>query len=527
MAKKQLTTQQQLELVNANPILWLKNMTKIVDIEGNLIPFDLNPEQKDFVKGMDRYNVILKSRQLGFSTLTLGLMLHSAFTNNYSNYLLLCHDTESTQNLFTKLKAMYDSIPDKFRIPFRKSNETELYLENGSRISVKIASRQKQLGRSFTCRIIHLSEYAFWSDEVQKSGLLALEQALDKNENARLIIESTANGINNFYNLFMQANKGHSKYKAFFYPWFSEGAKKQFKTEIDMAMQWAKSKGSHYIKKGNDLTPDELKLRDMGANLRQLTWREWKLQDLKEQEFHQEYPSWPEQAFISTNESVFDTYVIEERYAYLPIPFTVNELDLPDTLTRYVGKALHIYEKPKVSNNYFGGVDTSAGLSKNSDYSATCILNSNGEQVAVFYASGIPVYKYAQIVYDLGIYFNYAMFMIERNSYGLDLIQRLRRDMGYLQILKTFRWDKITGRKTYEYGWHTDAVNKAKMVSDLKETFEEGIILINDQETLDEMKVYAEKDGRFSNIRREGYYDDCVDALGFAVQSMKANKSYL
>lgn len=527
MAKK-LTKEQQLEIVKENPILWLKNFVKIVDIEGNLVPFEVNPEQKDFIKNMGRYNCILKSRQLGFSTLSLGLMLWSAFTMPNSNYLMLCQDTESTQNLFTRLKLMYESIPDSYRIPYRKSNEMELFLENGSRISVKIASKNKELGRSFTCQIIHLSEFAFWSDEVQKKGLLALEQALSKNPDARIIIESTANGLNHYYNLFNNANKGNSKYKAFFYNWFSKGAKKQFATEIKMACDWY-NKGIVNQLRSDDLDEYERKLQQAGATLKQLTWRKWKLQDISLQQFNQEYPSFPEEAFINTNECVFDTKIIQARYNYIPRAYRENELykDLPEILLKYLNKNLFIYEQVKPDEVYFGGVDTSAGLSKAGDYSAINILDSAGQQVAVFYSSGIPVYKFAKIVYEVGMYFNYSMFMIERNSYGLDLIQRLRKEMGYLQILKTFKWDRITGRKSYEYGWNTDSVSKAKLVNDFKEAFEEGIIIINDRETLDEMKIYQEKNGKFENIRSEGNHDDMVIAVALSIQSLKTNKSYI
>jgi len=524
MAKK-LTP---LEKVQANPALWLKNFVKIVDPEGNTIPFTVNPEQKDFLDNHGRYNCILKSRQLGFSTLALGLMLWSSHMLPNSNYLMLCQDSESTQNLFTKLKLMYESIPDKHRIPFRKNNEMELFLENGSRISVKIASKHKELGRGFTCQMIHCSEFAFWAGHVQKNGLLALEQALNKNPNAMIIIESTANGLNYFHQLYMRAYRGNSKYKAFFYSWFGKGAKKMFKTEIQLAMDWY-NKGIFNQLRSEDLDEYERKLQKDGATLRQLTWRKWKLQDLKLNQFNQEFPSYPEEAFINTHEGVFDAKVIGERFNYLPRPLEEKELykPLPDVLSQYIGKNLFIYEQVKTQEVYFGGVDTSAGLSKAGDMSAINILDSLGQQVGVFYSSGIPVYKFCKIVYEMGMYFNYCMYMIERNSYGLDLIHRLRKEMGYLQILKTFKWDKITGRRSYEYGWNTDNTNKAKLVNDFKEAFEEGVIVINDRETLDEMKIYQEKNGKFANIRGEQNYDDVLDATMLSLQSMKANKSYL
>ena len=147
--------------------------------------------------------------------------------------------------------------------------------------------------------------------------------------------------------------------------------------------------------------------------------------------------------------------------------------------------------------------------------------------VAVFYKSGIPVYKFANIVNALGDYFNYACLMIERNSYGLDLINRLKREIGYLNLNKTKKWDKTTGRKTLEIGWNTDNVNKSKLIQDFKEAFEEGIILINDRETLQQMQIYMEKNGKLGNVRGKNNFDDLVIATALAVQSLKLGRYYV
>ncbi|MFS8541865.1 MAG: hypothetical protein LOD89_07225, partial [Tissierellales bacterium] len=219
---------------------------------------------------------------------------------------------------------------------------------------------------------------------------------------------------------------------------------------------------------------------------------------------------------------------IIHRYNYLPKPLSIKELSkpLPDSLSKFYGKGFYIYKDINRNERYFGGIDTSAGLKR--DYSAISILDSSGEQVAVFYRNDLPVYKFAQVCFDLGHYFNYCMYAIERNSYGLGLIDKLRREMNYLQVLRFSKFDKITGMTTFEFGFYTDNVSKTKLMNDFKETFETGIILINDRETLDQMKIYVQnKRGSLGNIKGEGNFDDLVDATALAVQSLKANKSYI
>lgn len=525
MARGKLSTEKKLKIINNSPILWLKNFVKIVDNEGQEIPFEVNKEQENFINGIDKFNIILKARQIGFTTLSLGLMLYYACTLPNTNYLMISYDDTSVQNNFHKLKMMYESIPEKYRIKQRRSNKTELLLANNSRIVCKTAGN-KDLGRGFTCQLIHLTEFAIWEEEQQDKGLLALEQSLAKNKDSKIIIESTAKGIgNNYYTIFTNAYKDNSKYKAFFYNWYQN--KKQFKIEYDYAEEWYKAQMHGCRLQEKDLTPYESMLCEKGASLKQLMWRQWKLLDMTDDEFNQEYPSMPEEAFISTNVGVFEASIITQRYNHLPhkIKYKDLELPLPQSLLKYYGKGLFIYKNPKPKEKYYGGIDTSAGLK--GDNSTISILDSSGEQVATFKRNDVPVYKFATICYELGMYFNYCAYVPERNSYGLDLIQRLRKEQGYINVIKFKKFDKIRGIKSYEYGWYTDNVSKSKLIMDYKEAFEEGMILINDRDTLDEMRIYVEDDGKMGNIKGADNHDDLVIAGALAVQCLKTGKYYV
>lgn len=523
-----LTREEKLRRINANPALWLKNFVKI-DYNGQLVPFVLTPEQQHFVDNMDRYNIILKPRQIGFSTLLLGLILYYCFQFENYNVLLLAHTEDTTQYLFTRLKLMYESIPDKYRIGFRKNNEMELFLENNSRIAVRTASASKGqgIGRGYSLNLIHLSEFAYYDEKIQDVILSSIENSLVKNENSRIFIESTAKGLNHFYDLFKDSMAGNSRYKPFFYNWFCESMKKQYQFEYELAKQWYK-KGIIKHLTDDEMDETEKKLYALGATKVQLMWRRWKLTNISEEKFKEDFPSTWQEAFIATQESVFDQKQINDRLLFIPEPLKAKEInDLPDILYPYLNKSLFIYQLPKPKEMYFSGIDTASGLSKDGDLSAMSILDSSGEQVAVFYQSGIPVYKFANIVNELGNYFNYACLMVERNSYGLDLINRLKREIGYLNLNKTKKWDRTTGRKTLEIGWNTDNVSKSKLIQDFKEAFEEGIILINDRETLQQMQIYMEKNGKLGNVRGKNNFDDLVIATALALQSLKSGRYYV
>ena len=81
-----------------SPYLFAKNFIKIVDKKGNLVDFCFNPVQKNFVENMDRYNIILKSRQMGMSVCICAISIHMAITKPNSTILLLSHTDESTRD---------------------------------------------------------------------------------------------------------------------------------------------------------------------------------------------------------------------------------------------------------------------------------------------------------------------------------------------------------------------------------------------------------------------------------------------
>lgn len=162
MAKKKISTKEKLKIINNDIELWLLNFVKILDAENKLIPFKVNKAQKDFLENRSKYNIILKSRQLGFSTLSLGIMLYYAYRIPNSTYLMVAHNKPSLRELFNRLKTMQNSIPKNIRLDEDKNNRDELGLANGSRIIVQCPS--DGLGAGMTLQMVHLSEYALYSD---------------------------------------------------------------------------------------------------------------------------------------------------------------------------------------------------------------------------------------------------------------------------------------------------------------------------------------------------------------------------
>lgn len=513
--------------------LFAKNFINITDNNNDLVKFELNEAQLDIDKLMEtnRFVIIGKARQGGISTFTLGKALWRALTRENENILIVSYKSDSSKALFEKLKMMNDYLPrDKFPGVFpnvKRDNRDELVLSNGSKIKTAVAGN-KDIGRGSTYTYVHLSEFAFFAN--QETQLLSIEQSLAKGSESQLTIETTSNGTGNyFYRMYMQAMKGESKYVQYFIPFFHKLYKTQFAHDYSEAESWYKASNKGKRLTTIDLEEDEVALHKMGANFKQLQWRRWKLLDMENpQQFMQEYPSNPLESFISTGQSVFDQTKVLNRLSFANAPLDKKLVlsECPESNRKYVGKGLDLFKLPQKSKKYYFGVDTASGSGK--DFSTIAVFDDEGEQVASFYNNKIPIYEFAQVIYDLGKYYNYAFLCIERNSYGNPLIERLRKEKQYLNMYKMKSFDE-KGRKKLQIGFLTSEKSKAIMITDMKEQFELGLINLHCKTTLQQMQMFVETNGRMGNKRgsTDLHHDDSVIAVGLVIQGMKANKWYV
>ena len=196
-----MTNADKLRLILDNPLLFIQTFIKIVDKRGNLVPFVPNPQQKQLLTEMDKFNVVLKSRQLGISVLSCAYSIWLAIRFPNTSCLLMAHSLDGADGIFVKLKQLYNSIPKSIRPKLINNNRKELKLENGSRITV-ISCGTKESARGSTLRFVHVSEAAFCNENIERQ-ILAIEQSLTPN--GQIIVESTANGFNFFSDMYSKA----------------------------------------------------------------------------------------------------------------------------------------------------------------------------------------------------------------------------------------------------------------------------------------------------------------------------------
>ena len=283
--------------MSINTKKYIESYIKIRNKQSKIIPFIINePQQKlyDVIKDFKSKKkpvriLVLKSRQMGFSTETEAIIFKETTTKPNINSGIIAHKDDSTTNLFNMTKLMYNELPDAIKPSKKKSNAKELVFDNseGTGLNSKIkcmTAGGKGVGRSDTFTNLHLSEFAFWEGD-KKATLVGLLQAVPNTPDTIVIIETTANGYDYFKELWDNAVAGKND----FYPLF---------------VGWNELKEYQMPYTGFKLTEEEKELQKLyNLTLEQLTWRRWCIAnncggDI--QQFRQEYPINPHEAFIST-----------------------------------------------------------------------------------------------------------------------------------------------------------------------------------------------------------------------------------
>jgi len=516
--------------MNINTKKYIENHIKIRDKAGNIINFKLNePQQKlyEIIKQQKRLKkpvriIILKARQMGFSTLTESILFKETATKFNVNTGIIAHKEDSTTNLFNMSKRMYDNLPVELKPSKKASNAKELVFDtdDGKGLKSKIkcmTAGSDGVGRSDTFNNLHISELAFWREK--KNTLTGLFQAVPNLPNTMIIIESTANGFDYFKELWDMACNGESDFIPLFVGW---NELEEYKMPYT----------------GFELTEEEKELKKIyNLSLEQLTWRRWCIANNcggSTEDFKQEYPINPQEAFKTSGNCIFNEETIINRLAVITQPikrgyfiYTYDD-NVEDKITniKWVDDEkgyIKIYKDVKERYPYVIGGDTAGD---GSDYFIGQVLdNTTGEQIAVL-RHQMDEDLYTKQMYCLGKYFNNALIGIEANfsSFPIKELERLGYDNQYVRE----REDTFSNKIVKAFGFKTTATTRPVIIAGLVEIAREEINKINDKETLEEMLTFVRNEkGRPE--AQEGAHDDLVMALAIShyireQQEMKAKE---
>lgn len=210
--------------MSINTKQYIEKYIKIRDKSGKIINLQFNePQQRlyDIIKEQKLKNkpvriVILKARQLGFSTIAESILFKETTTKFNVNTGIITHQDEATKNLFNMSKLMYECLPQEMKPAKKASNAQELIFDNDKGTGLKSKIRcmtagSQGVGRSYTYDNLHVSELAFWPGN-KKTTMTGLLQAVPNLPSTIIIIESTANGFEYFKEIWDGAVAGENDF---------------------------------------------------------------------------------------------------------------------------------------------------------------------------------------------------------------------------------------------------------------------------------------------------------------------------
>ena len=500
--------------MNINTKKYIEEFLKIKNKKSEIISFKLNyPQQKlyDVIKQEKRLHkpvriIILKARQMGFSTLTEAILFKETATKFNVSTGIITHQEDATTNLFNMSKLFYTELPAEIRPQLLNSNAKELIFNNreGTGLNSKIrcmTAGSKGVGRSATYNKLHISELAFWQGD-KKEILTGLLQTVPYTEDSMVIIESTANGFDYYKTMWDEAVRGDNDY-------------------IPVFIGWNDLPEYQLPYNGFTLTQEEKELKiKYGLSNEQLTWRRWCIRNNCQNDidkFKQEYPICPEEAFINSGKCYFNVQNIVKRiqectqaikrgffkYTY------ANEKIVDYKWIDDERGAIELYELPKDRQPYVLGGDTSG---EGSDFfTAHVVDNITSKQVAKLRQEYDEI-EYTRQIYCLAKYYNEALVGLEANfsSYPIKELDRL----GYRKQFVREVEDNYTNRHEKRLGVRTDFKTRPVMLANLQEIVLEHISNIVDKDTLREMLVFIKNENGRPEAQ-EGEHDDLV--MGLAI----------
>lgn len=195
--------------------LFIENELTIIDKNGKEIDFKLNEMQKRFVQEATGRDIILKGRQMGFSSFILGAFTKDFIFTENSLSVVIADIADNAQDLLARVKHYIKAFEERnnTKVPLKYNSKYELQnAANNARYIIGTAENT-EFGRSKTITNLHMSEAAFYKHfrKLHASAGTALTP------NGRFVIETTANGFNEFKEFYNESELGETGFKAHFY----------------------------------------------------------------------------------------------------------------------------------------------------------------------------------------------------------------------------------------------------------------------------------------------------------------------
>lgn len=532
-----MTEAEQIAYIKAHlsDVWWrLNNLYKIVNEDGELVTFRMRPAQRELFKNMHYRNIILKARQLGFSTGIDIYLLDQALFNKNLSCGIIAQDLPAAGEIFsTKISIPFDNLPAWLRATFQINTRREgangghIEFAHGSKIRVSTSFR------SGTVQRLHISEhgkicakYPAKAKEVRTGTLNAIK------DGCIVFIESTAEGVGgDFHTMSTRAmDLGQlnlpltsQDYKFHFFAWWQDP---KYQTSVPTGgLRLSKYHQAYFAAVE----------QTMGITLLD-EQKQWYIRKEIEQqeEMKQEFPSTPSEAFLTSGRRVFTAINVMQAEGQCKSPLLVYDIEPvtgkrtkvqalragnAEELQRTLLNHLLVWELPDPNEDYAIGGDVAEGLENRDRSSFDVVKKSSGEQVAHWFGY-LDAELFAQLMAHVGRWYNTAFIGPERNNHGHAVIQKLREVYPHRAIYSEQYLDRDHDDETPKLGWLTTAQSKPVIIEGLKSLLRESASGVRWIGTINELNTYV-YDARGRMNAQTGCFDDQVMSYAIA-QEMRA-----
>ena len=440
-----------------DPVYFAKNYVQIVTLDHGLQPFKMYDFQEKLVNRFhkNRFNICKMPRQTGKSTTCVSYLLHYAVFNDSVNIGILANKAATARELLDRLQTAYENLPRWMQQGIISWNKGSLELENGSKILAASTSASAVRGMSFN--ILFLDEFAFVPNHVADSFFASVYPTITSGKSTKVIIVSTPHGMNHFYRLWHDAERGKNEY-------------------VHTDVHWSEVPG------------------------RDAKWKETTISNTSEQQFKVEF----ECEFLGS----VDTLIAPSKLRTLVYDAPMHK-----------NAGLDVYQPSIENHDYVMTVDVARGVGE--DYSAFVVVDITEfphRVVAKYRNNDIKPMLFPNVIYEVAKNYNSAYILCEVNDIGDQVAAILQYDLEYQNLLMCSmrgRSGQIVGQgfsgKKTQLGVKMSKTVKKVGSLNLKTLIEEDKLLFNDYEIIAELTTFISKHNSFE--AEEGCNDDLAMCL--------------
>jgi len=463
-----------------DPAYFIRKYVKIQHPKRGLISFDLFDYQERLIDAYmtERFNVILKARQLGISEVTAAYAAWLMLFHRDKNVLVMATKADTAKNIVRKIKVCIKKLPKWLMLTRQKTdNAMSIEFDNGSRIQAIASSGDAGRSEALSLLIIDEAAHVTSLDEMW-TGLLPTVTA-----GGSVIMLSTPNGVGNLFHKIYTEAEAHEND---FHP-----------TKL---MWWVHPERIE----GLCDDPDR-------PGFKTSVWfrKEIESANVSERDRAQEY----ECSFLSSGDNVFAGAILAAIELGIYTPPSIREED----------RNLFVWMEPRERGRYLIACDVARGDGK--DFSTAQVFDVESMDQVAEYCGKIPPDRFAKLLNDLGKDYNNAMLVVENNAVGMAALEHLKL-FGYCNLFYSRKGDQMPGEfvncsyEQYETdliaGFTTTSKTRLPMINKLEEYLRKKQMNIHSKRTLEEFRTFIWNSARRPEAMR-GYNDDLTMACALAV----------